>query len=465
MSAPGSGVGERPTGLQWGAVQPGTDSASKGSTGKTTRSATFDYNHMRYTVTVDYDRSAIMTKYGVANEEVDVIIEKIFANLKLQHLSALAGYSVSTSLEDMSKAHYQPLEGGTFKPVGELKNAQPQLFQTIQKVVDVFAKYQIEEKKEKKEEAEKKPEAGEEVRKQPEIQLTVEKEKAKEEPPKPGISFGLERVVRKKNEPDKDAEHVEEKFEAPPFSDTNPILQNATLFDLLESYNENASSDVLRQIKDAIGNKAYKPAHRDEVISAIKNPDIRKALRQEMGLLKKGDVVCPFSQGNIEGVPPNAGINACGTICRKAIEHLTLGKAIDSEETMRTLILEGIKTHGHGAPAKMFDEEVMLESPLKVTPYFDVEQGMKGALDYASGAGAYLALTFATSLQNETLLVYYPEKGKPVLFDSHGKEYLGVSKGASLRQFENNEALLAHFQTSYVDKGFNASFFLVQKNT
>ncbi len=253
---------------------------------------------------------------------------------------------------------------------------------------------------------------------------------------------------------------------------------------------------------DLLGH-AGKPEWKDEMIGLIEDKELQKELRIKSGILKEGDVVCRFSQGLIEEIAPfgklskEDGKNACASICAEAILYMVSHdkKTIETEDEMYQVMQKGVlshKTNGFSPKAVVFSDVVAKmnidkerlaafapkppKDPKSQTLDSFAQERYEYPLMYpfqfSSFSGGHLSLVESLSDEtgkrifgvitsgNETVMVYRNADSSYSLFDSHGKSYLGVSKGASIRRFETLEPLQKHLEGMY-GKGALCSMFFV----
>lgn len=437
-------------GLNWAEVSP-----VEGS--RTTRMATFNVDGKNYTLTVGYNKQAIMDKYGVEVGGVDAKMEDIIDRMPTDTLKSLAGYTVSTSLDDLdNRTTYQPLGGGGDSvPFTSLKKDNLPLFNTIQSVMSVF-KNSL-------------PDLSSVPSNTGEL-VTIGVEQEKEEPRKRSNLASLLKVAIE----DLDEEEFEQTWE--PGADTIPCGEVSSLdtrssstrvvfervdFDFAD-FSKNLSrknplkvdqeflADVARyndsdteEIIDSIFNKIKgleNPNQKNEALLLITNVDNRDKLRKKLGLLKEGDVVCDFSQGKING-----GRNACASICGEAILHLASGEKIESQADMENLLMTGIEKHA-SENTVIFSDVVFPK--INESGVLLREEGVGEilyVLDEALKKDAYCVIT----CKGQTVLVHFDEDKKPVLFDSHGSKYQDADRGASNRKFNSLEGVHAHLVEKY----------------
>jgi hypothetical protein len=209
----------------------------------------------------------------------------------------------------------------------------------------------------------------------------------------------------------------------------------------------------------------------------------------------KEDLVCELSQGRLD---EEYGPNACAAIVMKAaIAFLdSPGKQpVDSEEEMYSLMRQGISFYKDNEYQGKIDFISILETMRKDSP----EQGLQiiypksieGFTDEAlsmcrefdSAPSGELDKDLLNILKSfdqlseengqkacgifvchgETMAVAFPQPGKPVLFDSHGRRYKDMDKGASILQFDSSEKLAEHLQGLYKKKDEPFQFIFLTK--
>ncbi len=261
----------------------------------------------------------------------------------------------------------------------------------------------------------------------------------------------------------------------------------------LNSHKTNADesrlNELIGQVAESIIDSQVSPAHRDEAVRLIDKEfgAVKDELRKRVGILTEGDIVCWFSQGKLD---ENYGTNACAVICHQAVSHLLSGKDINSKDMMHKLLSDGIKTYKenefHGkvvfedvvnklntdSPVKLeaiapehiegMDEGILqmmketpLEFPLQGTVGNDLNN-MVHVLDETAQKHNQ-KLCGVLTCNGETVVVYFPEPGKPAMFDSHGRNYMGVDRGASLLKFDSIDGLQTHLNEVFKkpDEPFN----------
>ncbi len=282
-------------------------------------------------------------------------------------------------------------------------------------------------------------------------------------------------------------------------SGNNPLVNN---FDLLGNiievnshdssyYTQNELNVRIGKIANQIKKGTNKPDFRDEATKMIKYEDIRNKLREKLKLLKKGDIVCDESQGQFSRKDTQGnnvtGQKACASICTVAVQMFLSENKITNQTRMYYVIKTGIDDHiKHGFKAEQFyedvfnktnedrerlgidrlkivvpdivkdkDDEEYLEmakkSPLKNPLRGTVGKGFSHYLDVMQNVVRknQQPLCGVITSKGETIVAYFPVKGKPQLFDSHGRSYKRVPKGASLRQFNNIKELDDHLKTIF----------------
>lgn len=270
--------------------------------------------------------------------------------------------------------------------------------------------------------------------------------------------------------------------------DTHKVAAKvAALIHLLNEGSDPKSIIVTLQIADIQGIsqedrlREQVPNFMDEVISQIKDETVQVNLRKGLHLIKnEGDIVCRDSQGKFGP----EGRAACGCICLHAVEHLLSGQSIRSEEEVYKIIDKGIETYrelqsderslfraDEGDSDMTVFSEVLLKLIEKgvvkdMKPVVPDMKGIKQINFYkdnpAIGISGQTAKDFPAVLDSlahlssdhqacavltcngETVVISYPEPGKPTLFDSHGRKYEGMDKGASVLKFDSNRELASH---------------------
>lgn len=227
---------------------------------------------------------------------------------------------------------------------------------------------------------------------------------------------------------------------------------------------------------------------RDQAIQQIKNESLRRQMRQVLGLLKEGDLVCDYSQGNPDRF--QKGREACSCICGEAVQHFLSGQTVRSEREMYALMQRGIDSYNryhfsgivefddtlnrmnaelaqqHRPPLERFIPERVsfmdpeLVSLLKEMPELPL-QGEMGKhigqalddLDRSSKEGRKICGVLTCN--GETVVVMFPKPGQPILFDSHGRKYMEIPKGASVLQFNSTANLAKHLQSLFKQNNFS----------
>ena len=262
-------------------------------------------------------------------------------------------------------------------------------------------------------------------------------------------------------------------------SDRNPV-DDQVLLKVID-FNKGGNREQLVEIYHNV-NALQNNQHKAEVVQLLQNLRARHELSLALGLLKEGDVTSFFSQGIVHELDrelrEGEGQFACSSICAEAILHLSQGNTITTDQELEAVIIAGVKKrNAYGlrnepvpfpqVMGKVNEQGAVLdfvvvdnvdqydterkENPV-IYPYQGVfPQGKQSSLDKVlhglrgAGRNKYAVLT----TNNESLLVYFNDKGKPVLFDSHGKPYMGMDKGASIRQFESIGDLVNHLNNAY----------------
>lgn len=227
-----------------------------------------------------------------------------------------------------------------------------------------------------------------------------------------------------------------------------------------------------------------------EAVRQIKNESAKYMLQKELDLIKEGDLVCDVSQGRFEG-----GEAACACICWHAVVQILQEKPVKDETQMRKVISKGIETYNtlrsgrnvtSDTEGKLYFDailaalnekhlvQVVVPKGLDYVTGIDVIQAMPesipipgiidenfpqvlNALDHLGQENDQKACGVMTC-NGETVVVTYPEPGKPQLFDSHGRTYKGMSKGASVLTFKSTEALAAHLSRTLFAKATYRDF-------
>ena len=251
---------------------------------------------------------------------------------------------------------------------------------------------------------------------------------------------------------------------------------------------------AILKIKDLIGTLAN-PNWKDDLTCLIKDELIKKSVRITTGLLLPGDLVCDYSQGRIEDfhqdktLKKENGKNACGSICAEAILWLNTQKKTPTENQMYEILEKGIGAHkakGYGSNAAVFGDLVekinqhtlqgekllaialdpssaikmdefdtdRFSYPLLYPYQKEIGGGVSQVMQLMEGLSAKLNQTLYGVLTcgHETVMIYSNQNGSYSVFDSHGRSYLGVSKGASIRSFNTLQGVQDHFSLLYDNK-------------
>lgn len=212
------------------------------------------------------------------------------------------------------------------------------------------------------------------------------------------------------------------------------------------------------------------PEFIDNAVKQLRDPNVQKILRINLGLLKEGDIVCEKSQGNFISDDPRKGENACACICLVASRTFLNKSLPKTENEMYNVMGQGIKYYeDKKLEGKVFFEELLESSDIspdakivipveyahmrgidqefldemnKTPTLYPLEGEVRDftpilkVLDQTASKVDQKACGVITS-NGETIVVGFTSPGKPVLFDSHGTKYKGVDKGASLRHFDS----------------------------
>jgi hypothetical protein len=307
-------------------------------------------------------------------------------------------------------------------------------------------------------------------------------------------------VVQKCYESLRNKEEDEVKTYLPKLSGANPALGHDIVLKKIFLINHAAEFpalnvfDVMKEflcLMDCLWINAWK----DEVIALLKDKSLQKELKLACELLNEGDTVCDFSQGRINEIAPQSGLtnvdgkNACGSICAEAIFFLDLHKTKTlTEEEIYQIIEKGVADHkakGYGSKAAVFNELVKkieestqpnhkILQAFAPNPAGNTESLNNFALEryehplfypyqgeVKTGFADYIHLLNSLSKEIkqdlygvitcglETVLVYQNADASWSLFDSHGRTYNGVSKGASVQKFADVTKLDDHLRKMY----------------
>lgn len=261
----------------------------------------------------------------------------------------------------------------------------------------------------------------------------------------------------------------------------NPEKNNTDLIECIYSYNTSQKKDDLDEIIEKIKSLNILNNFKDEFINLISDSSKRQDLRKTLGLIKEKDIVCEKSQGYFTG-----GQNACSPIALRAIEWLSIC-SITEPEQIYEIIQSGINDYQEkkyiGKPKlddvlKEFalshvvemivpnhkswplDEsqtwylEMMEEDPLSFPLIGKPQEDFHKVLNFLSEESQKrLNSIFGCIVCNgETVVVHFSKTGKPLLFDSHAREYNGMDKGASLLQFNSVSNLADHLKNKVFAK-------------
>lgn len=274
------------------------------------------------------------------------------------------------------------------------------------------------------------------------------------------------------------------------FSDNNPFrgfegALNLSKMDMRQ-IDYPKMQGIARQLLDFYSlelNKAdarQKPLMRgylDEVPQQIPNENIRKMLRQELGLIKNEDLICDFSQGD-ETRFVN-GKAACTCISWCAAEYFLSGKSFESSAQMDAIMAKGVKKYSQ-IPREQKDPYTGKIIFQQLVPYLKDDQGQplsviipkvsyvdpsmmpilekEGAVNGDAALGQMEIVLNALvseakdkpvcgvmTARGETIVIAFAKgSNKPCLFDSHGTHYLGRPVGASVLAFDSVNALSKH---------------------
>ncbi len=402
-----SGSGE----LNWGNIN------SAGP--RTTRTATFNAGGQSYTLTVGYNKQAIMDKYSVSETGVDAKMQEIIGRMSTDTLKSLAGYTVNTSLENLeSNTTYQSLSGGDSGSYASLQSSNPELYNTIHSVMDVF-------KNSLSSLSTVPTTTGQQV------SIGVSFEEVSDDNDELSSVSGTEIRFERVDLNPKDS-LVAELPKNHPLKDDDDFLSAVVKYN--DGVTDNETADAIVYKIDTLGT----PDQKNAAMLLIKDVFNRDDLREEIGLLDEEDTVCDFSQGRM------GGKLACASICGQAILHLADEQPIDSQSIMHKIMKVGITKHG-AAKEVNFDTVVMP----RLEDNFKIEVVAENYLEKALEKGAYCVLTYQKAGGNETVLVHFDKEKKPVLFNSHGSQYKGAARGASNRKFESLDKLKAHLESIY----------------
>lgn len=267
----------------------------------------------------------------------------------------------------------------------------------------------------------------------------------------------------------------------------NPLVNdfnvNNLVFSLNELLNSQGSQSEINQLINQLGKtlneNSSSRTHKKEIIKLVdkKFIHVQKELKEKAGLIPHRDIICSKSQGKLDP----QGQFACAVICQKALVHYLSEKPINNKHDVYSILKEGIAEYKSlGFKEKLFFEDsfgqVNANSSLKLVPltpeHYTEDEGylelmrtdpinipMEGVVEGGFSQVLEALNTTAAShdqqaggvltCNGETIVVFFPEKDKPQLFDSHGRRYLGEDKGASLRKFDSIEQLDNYLKTIF----------------
>lgn len=458
---PSSGEGS----IQWKPIQNPT-----GTEQKTTATASFTHQGKCYTVTVKYSKEQLQQRYGVEQSAVDAKIKEIVSSLDIQDLVALSGVMLSSSLDEVNKTIVKQI-GGQENTLEQLQASNLPLYQMINKVVSVFSQFT----------AASHTTPSLELRVEEEVAPDATDREVRDRSGESDVQLAFERIPTRE-----ELQQIERLRDN--LSDLNPAGDELLLkvVDFNKEKNRDDLSEIFHALQAIPGN-----AHKDEVVQLLQGSQFRQEMGEALGLINKGDVVSIYSQGKVhdidERLAPEEGQNACGSICAEAIRHLHQGFGIETDEELENIIVDGVKNRkaqGLGNDPLPFvqvmskyegmsfhvvdgidDSDSDRKSSPNLYPYIGafpssgggvLDKVLQGVED--ADEAVYAVLT----VKGETLMIHFNAESKPVLFDSHGKPYLGMDKGASLRQFESIGALVQHLNSCYSGNPFELNLVTVQ---
>lgn len=482
-SSTGGASGNAP--INW---QPATTEAS-GEEPRTTRSAKFNAGGKEYTVTVSYNRQAVMDKYGVGDENVDATIEEMISKIGSEQLKNLAGRSISTSLRDSKEQiQYKKNTESTYKIFSKaLKNTDRPLYDTISSVRSVFFKNAQSLKSIPKSTGEPPSSDEEDLRLN---EFFEESSDISEDNKVVSLSVDEELsspTTKVRFNPVEDSTEVSPKevgfrnltgvfsenlSGANPLKGDRPKLNKIILaneytkdgeveFEDDSEYLEHKNTvvEVLRGIEMPVESSVSKSEMQNDVLKQLENVEFADEIRVELGLQNEHDVFLDISQGQvkIEGQPPGVGKSACASICGEAILRMVNKEVfISDRETLLSVIEDGIRRHVgeekvDKAPIgrhfdkvfedikKEVDSELEVElnlADLSFEAHIELDVGNMKETDYI----VFTAEGRHGGSEKETILVFKDDReSKWAVFDSHGTQEKGADRGASVRWFDSSD--------------------------
>jgi len=273
-------------------------------------------------------------------------------------------------------------------------------------------------------------------------------------------------------------------------------MQKLSRFVFVELTRELPKDASLEEIRSYINGRLTEV---DEIYRCIEDPVAKRDAKDILSVENEGlirliepeDIVCDKSQGFFEG-----GRAACASHCMIAVERFLFGPMIENEKEIYQVIEEGIRIHrdrGFDEESDFSDviyERIPHKRDLVIRPYqprkkdWFISQIAKFAKTstlnlFAAPASGNPSTDFLSRLEvineaarsqsakglacgvitcrGETIVVGLDDDKKPLLFDSHGRKYKGMDKGASLLKFDSMEELAMHLQEN-VFKGVEEPF-------
>lgn len=277
------------------------------------------------------------------------------------------------------------------------------------------------------------------------------------------------------------------------YSTNNPIQSDTKAMKSIANFNQDSNTlkgdEIDKRIQKVVENLTsiggggfVTNEDLDGAVNMIEDPYMQTLFRQKLNLVDKRDVVCELSQGRLD---EKYGVNACAMICLTAATHFLSEK--EEQQPLKTqsqiygLIYKGIDRYKNNdcdgkiefteALEKAKKSEPALSKLQFITPThiegFDSEmlqilgemnlpldgelnthlKPMLDALSSISDERKQKACGILTC-NGETITIAFDSSNRPQLFDSHGRKYRDMDKGASLLQFNNCNDLAEHMRNN-----------------